>query len=283
MKLNQLTSEEKRIIIDKGTERPFTGKFLHHTDEGTYFCRQCNTPLYKSSDKFDSHCGWPSFDDEIPGAVERHIDADGIRTEIVCAACGGHLGHVFEGEQLTHKNIRHCVNSISLDFIPEPEKSITARAIFASGCFWGTEYHLQKVPGVLSTSVGYIGGHVKNPTYEQVCSGTSGHAEAVEVLYNPETVSFESLARLFFETHDPTQVNRQGPDIGEQYRSEIFYLNEQQRIESIKLIDLLEQKGLKVATQVSAATEFYPAEKYHQDYYKRKGSTPYCHIYTPRF
>ncbi len=283
LKLNQLTSEEKRIIIDKGTERPFTGKFLHHTDEGTYFCRQCNTPLYKSSDKFDSHCGWPSFDDEIPGAVERHIDADGIRTEIVCAACGGHLGHVFEGEQLTHKNIRHCVNSISLDFIPEPEKSITARAIFASGCFWGTEYHLQKVPGVLSTSVGYIGGHVKNPTYEQVCSGTSGHAEAVEVLYNPETVSFESLARLFFETHDPTQVNRQGPDIGEQYRSEIFYLNEQQRIESIKLIDLLEQKGLKVATQVSAATEFYPAEKYHQDYYKRKGSTPYCHIYTPRF
>jgi peptide methionine sulfoxide reductase msrA/msrB len=282
-KYNKLTLEEERVIIHKGTERPFTGEYDLHFENGTYLCKRCNAPLYKSDDKFNSHCGWPSFDDEITGAVKRIPDADGIRTEIVCSNCDAHLGHIFIGEGLTDKNVRHCVNSISLNFEPMIGENKTERAIFASGCFWGTEYHLQKVDGVISTTVGYTGGNKKNPTYKEVCTGNTGHAEATEVIYDPAKVSYEELARIFFETHDPTQVNRQGPDIGTQYRSEIFYLDEEQKEIAEKLIGLLEDNGLNVATKVTKASTFWNAEGYHQDYYDNKGSTPYCHFYTKRF
>jgi peptide methionine sulfoxide reductase msrA/msrB len=159
----------------------------------------------------------------------------------------------------------------------------TARALFASGCFWGTEYYFQRAPGVLATRVGYTGGHRDNPTYRQVCSGTTGHAEVVEVVYDPNRTTYEALARLFFETHDPTQVNRQGPDIGEQYRSEVFYLDEEQKAVAERLIGILRDKGLNVTTRVTPASTFWPAEDYHQQYYMHNGKTPYCHFYTPRF
>jgi peptide methionine sulfoxide reductase msrA/msrB len=278
MEFKKLSPEEERVIINKGTEKPFTGEYYKNKEKGTYICKQCGAALYQSGDKFDSDCGWPSFDDEIDGAVTRVPDADGRRTEIICTNCGGHLGHVFLGEGYTLKNTRHCVNSISMDFIPATKHQQTETAIFASGCFWGTEYYLKKAKGVKSTTVGYIGGHVKNPTYEQVCTGTTGHAEAVEVVFDPSVTNYEELTRLFFETHDFTEVNRQGPDIGEQYRSVIFYTDEKQKQIAEKLIGELKDKGYKVATKLEKAGEFYTAEKYHQDYYFKTGGTPYCHI-----
>lgn len=160
----------------------------------------------------------------------------------------------------------------------------TARALFASGCYWGTEFYLQKAEGVLETSVGYAGGHVANPSYREVCTGRTGHAETVEVIYDPTKTDYETLCRLFFETHDPTQVNRQGPDIGTQYRSAIFYLNEEQKQVAEKLKGLLEDKGLEVATEITGGATFYrEREEYHHDYYDKKGGTPYCHAYTKRF
>lgn len=156
-------------------------------------------------------------------------------------------------------------------------------AIFASGCFWGTEYYLQKAEGVISTTVGYTGGDVENPTYEQVCGKRTGHYEAVEVVFDPNVISYDALARLFFETHDPEQANGQGPDIGPQYRSAIFYENDAQKVTANKLIAILEAKGYDIATVVLPAKKFWPAELYHQDYYDHKGSTPYCHSYKAKF
>lgn len=157
------------------------------------------------------------------------------------------------------------------------------KAIFAGGCFWGVEYYFDKHPGVVETTVGYIGGHVENPTYQDVCTHKSGHIEALEVVFDAAEVSFETLAKLFFEIHDPTQKNKQGPDIGEQYKSAIFYTSEEQKTTSEQLIGVLKEKGLNVVTELIPATHFWPAEVYHQDYYKKNGSEPYCHVRTKRF
>jgi peptide methionine sulfoxide reductase msrA/msrB len=283
MASHKLTPEEEQVIIHKGTEPPFTGKYYNFTADGTYTCKQCGAPLFKSKDKFDSGCGWPSFDDEIPGTVKQSMDADGHRIEITCAKCGAHLGHIFKGERLTPKNARYCVNSISMNFIPEAKSIMTEKAYFAGGCFWGIEHYLQKVEGVLSAKVGYMGGHTENPTYEEVCSGTTGHAETVEVEFDPSKTDFETLARLFFEIHDPTQKNGQGPDIGDQYRSAIFYVDDTQKLIAEKLIGLLKAKGYDVQTQIVKAGPFWIAENYHQDYYDKTGKQPYCHFYTKRF
>lgn len=279
-KYKKLTSEEERVMLHKGTEAPFSGKYYKHHDKGIYLCQRCGAKLYKSEDKFESNCGWPSFDDEITGAIKRISDSDGRRTEIVCNNCGSHLGHIFEGEGMTKKNIRHCVNSVSLDF---KNKNKLEKIYFAGGCFWGVEYHFQNLPGIISTKVGYMGGNTDNPTYEQVCNLDTGHAETLEIIFDTSKTSFEDLAKLFFEIHDPTQVNRQGPDIGNQYRSEIFYTNETQKNIAQKLTNILKEKGYKVATKLTEAKTFWEAENYHQKYYFKKNEKPYCHIYTKKF
>lgn len=276
----KLTEEEARVIVHKGTERPFSGRYNDFYEEGNYHCRRCDALLYASHDKFDGHCGWPSFDDEVPGAVRRETDADGHRTEILCANCGAHLGHVFEGERLTEKNVRHCVNSISLDFKPV---NTEARAYFAGGCFWGVEHLFEQKDGVISATSGYMGGSQEKPSYEDVINRNTGHLEAVEVRYNPAEVSYETLARYFFEIHDPTQENGQGPDIGAQYLSAVFVGNADEEATVKRLIGLLEKKGYDVATKILSAAPFWKAEDYHQDYYEKKGTQPYCHAWQKRF
>lgn len=282
MHYNKLTPEEENVILHKGTERPFTGEYVNNKRAGTYVCKRCGAPLYRSSDKFDSHCGWPSFDDEIKGAVKKVPDIDGIRTEIICANCGAHLGHVFFGEGFTPKNTRHCVNSISMKFIPEKKDSLK-KAYFASGCFWGTEYYFMKAKGVEHTAVGFMGGHVDHPSYKQVCEKNTGHLETTEVEYDDTKTSYEDLVRLFFETHDFTQTNGQGPDIGPQYLSCIFYSDDNEKQIAEKYIHILSDKGYKVATVLKPVSTFWKAEDYHQQYYEHKGTTPYCHVYRKIF
>jgi peptide methionine sulfoxide reductase msrA/msrB len=275
----KLTPQEHQVIVNGGTEAPGTGRLLDHKDDGSYTCARCHSPLFRSTSKFNSGCGWPSFDDSIPGAVRELPDADGSRVEIRCQHCDGHLGHVFRGEQMTEKDTRHCVNSLSIAF----ETGNSELAFFAGGCFWGVEHLLQAIDGVSKVDSGYMGGEVQNPSYEAVCSGTTGHTETVRVTYDPQVVSYETLAKAFFEIHDPTQVNRQGPDVGTQYRSAVFFESPEQEATIRGLIGFLEREGLKVATQVEPAGIFWPAEAYHQDYFERNAPGYVCHERVKRF
>jgi peptide methionine sulfoxide reductase msrA/msrB len=282
----ELSAEETRVIVHKGTERPFTGRYDRHGDEGRYGCKRCGAVLFSSEAKFDAGCGWPSFDESIPGAVREAPDADGRRTEILCAACGGHLGHVFRGEGHTDKDTRHCVNSLSLGFEAEEDEGAageTRRAYFAGGCFWGVEHLLQALPGVVTVRSGYMGGHVDTPTYAQVSTGRTGHTETVEVVYEPAEVSYEALAMRFFEIHDPTQGDRQGPDVGPQYRSAVFVSNDAERAVITELLRRLRAKGFAAVTEIHDAETFHDAEEFHQDYYERTGKAPYCHARVQRF
>ncbi len=201
----------------------------------------------------------------------------------MCARCQAHLGHVFEGEGFTARNLRHCVNTLSLDFVTDTQVLDTEEAILAGGCFWGVEYFLKRRPGVLKTEVGYCGGSLEHPTYEQVCSGQTGHVEAVRVVYEPSTLSFTDLVQYFFEVHDPTQTDGQGPDLGAQYASVIFYYDASQRDTALALKDRLIQKGYPVVTQILPVSSFWPAKADHQDYYQKTDQTPYCHCYMQRF
>jgi peptide methionine sulfoxide reductase msrA/msrB len=261
-----LTFEEKHILKDKGTEAPFTGEYNEHFEAGIFICRACDNPLYESNTKFNSGCGWPSFDDEIEGAITHYEDLSGgrVRTEICCKKCDGHLGHVFVGEQITAKDTRHCVNSLSIRF---KSYSKLQRATFGAGCFWSVEKLFKATEGVYLTSVGYMGGDTDKPTYKEVCTGTTNHVEVVDLYFNSEKVSYSTLLNLFWANHNPTTLNRQGFDSGTQYRSIVFYHNEQQLIEveqSIK--EQQENWENEIVTQVIDSSTFYRAEEYHQNY-----------------
>ena len=283
IKIAGLPPQILKIIRDKATEYPFSGEYNNNNSAGSYLCRQCGLALFRSQTQFHSGCGWPSFDEEITNSVQRIPDADGKRTEIVCARCHAHLGHVFSGEGFTKNNLRHCVNSASLDFVNDLNVKDTEEAIFAAGCFWGVEYFFKKLDGVLKVESGYTGGHKIDPTYEDVCSGTSGHIEAIRVIFDPQKISYEALVKYFFEIHDPEQTDGQGPDIGQQYLSVIFYYDENQNQLAKKLKSQLEHLGMKIATRILPVTPFWRAEDYHQDYYTKHHKHPYCHRYTKRF
>ena len=162
-------------------------------------------------------------------------------------------------------------------------KNMLETAVFAGGCFWGVEYMMKKLHGVKSITCGFSGGTVDKPSYHRVCQGDTGHAECVKIEFDPKEVSYEELAKHFFEIHDTSTENQQGPDVGIQYRSEIFYTNDNQKTVAEKLIDILKTKGYKVVTKVTPFIAFYKAEDYHQDYYGRQGTHPYCHIYEKKF
>lgn len=281
--MKKLSDAEKYVILHKGTEAPFSGKYHENKAKGKYFCKQCGAELFSTENQFDSGCGWPSFDDEFPNSVKKVLDRDGRRIEILCQKCDGHLGHIFHGEGFTTKDARYCVNSISLDFVEQKIEEDFEVAYFAAGCFWGVEYFFKKAVGVISATSGYMGGSVENPSYEDVCSKKSGHLEVVEVVFDKKQTNFEELAKLFFEIHDPEQTDGQGPDKGPQYLSAIFCYSDEQKNISEKLIKILEQRGLKIATSILAKEKFWPAELYHQNYYIHNGKTPYCHSRVKRF
>ena len=286
----KLTPEQYRITQNAGTERPFCGTLLDNKKEGMYVCVVCGLPLFKSEHKFISGTGWPSF---FVGYDPAHIRETSdntlgmVRTEINCARCGSHLGHVFpDGPAPT--GLRYCLNRESLSFIeagqPVPEESRPImkmeNAYFAGGCFWGVEHGFQMIPGVIDVASGYQQGQVENPTYKQVCSGTSGHTESVRVVFDPSKVSYEKLVRFFMALHDPTQLNRQGPDYGTQYRSGIYTVGPEQLDVAQKVKAELQAskafEGRKIVTEVEPTDTFYPAEDYHQDYVEKTGRA--CHV-----
>jgi peptide methionine sulfoxide reductase msrA/msrB len=295
-----LSPEKYRVLRQGGTELPFTGKYNNFFESGTYVCAACGAPLFSSTVKYDHGCGWPSFTQPVKEANIEFIKDSSFgleRIEVRCAVCGSHLGHVFpDGPGPTYE--RYCINSASLGFIPEPgavkakdgtddpgpvaagpsssraEAASTspATAVFAAGCFWGVEYKFSHHKGVLATRVGYTGGTMPDPTYAQVCTDRTGHAEAVEVRFDPSKLSYEELVRFFFTLHDPTQVDRQGVDVGTQYRSVIFYRDESQKAVAEKVIAELDASGRyrsRIATGLVPAGVFYPAEEYHQKYYEK--------------
>ena len=282
LKTASLSPEIIDIICNKATERPFTHPY-QALQQGSYLCRQCGLALFRGDNQFNSSCGWPSFDENISQAVKTEPDADGRRTEIICARCGAHLGHVFHGEYHTSKNTRHCVNGLSIDFVADQKIIDTEEAIFAAGCFWGVDYYFKNLPGVLKTEVGYSGGHTAHPSYNEICRGDTGHYEVIRVVYDPTVISYKKLCQFFFEIHNFTQSNGQGPDLGEQYLSRIFYYDEQQKKTALEIIEDLKNQNYEVATQVLAVSTFWPAEDYHQDYYGKNGDHPYCHHYRKLF
>ena len=286
----RLTKEQYRILRNKGTEAAFCGTLLDNKKDGIYVCAGCSLPLFDSGHKFNSGTGWPSFfrpvaDENVTEVVDKSHGM--VRTEILCTRCDGHLGHVFDdGPPPTGK--RHCMNSESLRFVERDQlKTVAedvkapatrpaaqasgnrAEAVFAGGCFWCVEAVFEELSGVIDAVSGYAGGDAATANYEAVGRGNTGHAEVVRIIYDPSKISYEKLLQVHFATHDPTTLNRQGNDVGPQYRSAIFYASEAEKeLAKAFIDDLNEGKAYRsaVVTTLEPLKQFFPAERYHQNY-----------------
>jgi peptide methionine sulfoxide reductase msrA/msrB len=295
----KLTPLQYEVTQNAATEPPFQNEFWNSHEAGLYVDVITGEPLFGSLDKFDSGCGWPSFSKPLgKGAVTTDDDLSlGMRrTEVRAAGSGSHLGHVFDdGPGPT--GLRYCINSASLRFVPVARMAeegygdllplfglpapATETAILAGGCFWGMEEILRAIPGVRSTEVGYTGGTLPSPTYEDVSTGETGHAEAVRITFDPKALTFEALLGYFFRMHDPTTPNRQHNDAGTQYRSAIFYTTDAQRLVAEKVraeVDRSGKWGKPVVTEIVKAGPFTPAEAFHQDYLQKHPDGYSCHF-----
>lgn len=300
----RLSPERYRILRAHGTERAGCGTLLDNKQTGVYSCGGCRLPLFSSQAKFHSGTGWPSFFQTIaPGNVEERIDRGYgmVRVEILCGRCGGHLGHVFnDGPPPT--GLRYCLNSEALDFTPadrlaelaDPAAELpspsappgTQQIVLAGGCFWCTELAFEQLAGVLDVESGYCGGDPQRANYREVCAGNTGHAEVIRITYDPSRISLDQLLDVFFDAHDPTQKNRQGNDVGTQYRSAVFYADESQLAAARQKMQDLEKSGRfprPIATTLEPLGLFHSAEAYHQDYGRQNPTQPYIqHHALPR-
>jgi peptide methionine sulfoxide reductase msrA/msrB len=268
------------VTKECGTEPAFNNEYWDNHKPGIYVDVNTNEPLFSSIDKFDSGTGWPSFTKPIENAsIEEKSDTSLGMKRVEVRTNASHLGHVFDDGP--NGASRYCINSAALKFIPYEDlekqgfseyKSLFKfeTATLAGGCFWGVEKLLEDTKGVVSATSGYTGGTTVNPTYEEVSSGRTGHAEAVEVVFDPKVISYKELLDVFWRLHDPTQLNRQGPDVGTNYRSAIFYHSEEQKVIAEKSKAEFDKKKVfskPAVTEIVKAGKFYPAEGYHQDYY----------------
>jgi peptide methionine sulfoxide reductase msrA/msrB len=288
----KLDPEQYRVTQKSGTEAPFCGNLLDNKKDGIYCCVVCGLPLFDSSHKFNSGTGWPSFFREFdPQHVKRIEDRSHgmVRIEIECARCDAHLGHVFD-DGPKPSGERHCLNSASLVFhergseLPaESRPSPMDTAYFAAGCFWGVEHAYAQIPGVIDAVSGYQNGRTEKPTYKEICAGDTNHAESVKVVFDPKRISYEDLVKFFFLIHDPTTLNRQGPDFGTQYRSGIFTTSDAQLAIAKRVRDEVQASGRlgkrEIVTVIEPAETFWSAEDYHQDYVENTGRA--CHVDIP--